>query len=150
VRKIIILIAFSLSVVSAVAGQGRQNKTDALKESLIRLEKESWEAWKKRDGKFFQGFLSDDHIEVGTGGVATKAQIVAFVGSPICVVKSYSVDNFKFAMLDANTAVLTYRADQDTTCGGKQVPAPTWTSSVYVKRGGRWLNALYQQTPIPK
>ncbi|PYK54746.1 MAG: hypothetical protein DME48_06925, partial [Verrucomicrobia bacterium] len=28
-----------------------------LKETLINLEKLSWEAWKKRDGKFFQEFL---------------------------------------------------------------------------------------------
>lgn len=39
-----------------------------LKETLINLEKLSWEAWKKRDGKFFHEFLSDDHVEVGSSG----------------------------------------------------------------------------------
>ena len=50
-----------------------------LKETLINLEKQSWEAWKKRDGKFFQEFLSDDHVEMGSSGAATKAQIVGAV-----------------------------------------------------------------------
>jgi hypothetical protein len=44
---------------------------------LVNLAEQSWEAWKKRDGKFFQEFLSDDHVEVGFSGAATKAQIVA-------------------------------------------------------------------------
>lgn len=114
------------------------------------LEKQSWEAWKRRDGKFFEGFLADDHVEVGMSGTATKAQIVGFVGSPICAVKSYKVDKFELTMFDANTALLTYYAEQDTTCNGTPVPSPVWTSSLYVKRGGRWLNALYQQTPTTR
>ena len=122
----------------------------AIKEALIKLEKQSWEAWKKRDGKFFQEFLSDDHVEVGFGGIATKTQVVAFVTSPVCVVKSYSVDRFELTMFDANSALLTYHAAQDTTCNGAAVPSPVWASSFYVKRGDRWLNVLYRQTQAIK
>jgi len=122
----------------------------ALKETLINLEKQSWEAWKKRDGKFFQTFLADDHVEVGSGGTTNKASVVAFVASPVCVVKSYAVDGFELKVFDANTALLTYHAAQDTACGGAPVPSPVWVSSLYVKRGGRWLNALYQQTRASK
>jgi hypothetical protein len=125
-------------------------KQNALKETLIDLEKQSWEAWKKRDGKFFQEFLSDDHVEVGFGGVTNKATVVRGVASPVCVVKSYAVDRFELTMVDANTALLTYHAEQDTTCGGNAVPSPVWVSSLYVKRGGRWLNAFYQQTQTLK
>lgn len=119
---------------------------DALKETLINLEKQSWEAWKRREGKFFQEFLSDDHVEVGFGGPTNKARVVVGVSSPVCVVKSYTVDNFQLTVFDTNTALLTYHAAQDTTCGGNAVPSPVWASSLYVKRGDRWLNAFYQQT----
>jgi hypothetical protein len=121
-----------------------------VKETLVNLEKQSWEAWKKRDGKFFEEFLSDEHVEVGFGGTATKAQVVGFVASPACEVRSYSVDRFELTMFDANTALLTYHAAQDTICNGKAVPSPAWVSSLYVKRGDRWLNAFYQQTQIRK
>jgi hypothetical protein len=117
-----------------------------LKETLINLEKQSWEAWKNRDGKFFQLFLADDHVEVGSNGLTNKARVVAGVASPVCVVKSYAVDSFELTTFDTNTALLTYHAEQDTTCGGSAVPSPVWVSSLYVRRGGRWLNALYQQT----
>ena len=119
----------------------------ALKEELVGLEKKSWEAWKARDGKFFQDFLSEDHVELGAYGVSHKAEIVKFVGSPACTVKSYDVSDFACTLLNKETALLTYRAAQDTFCT-KQVPSPCWVSSLYVKRDGRWQNAVYQQTVI--
>jgi hypothetical protein len=142
----VLIIAFA----SLAFAQGTLVNKDPLKETLISLEKQSWEAWKKRDGKFFETFLSDDHVEVGFGGRTNKATVVAGVASPVCVVKSYAVDKFELTRLDANTALLTYHAEQDTTCGGNAVPSPVWASSLYVKRGKRWLNALYQQTQTRK
>jgi hypothetical protein len=121
-----------------------------LLDTLTHLEKASWEAWQKRDGAFFQTFLSADHVEVGLGGPTTKAIVVAGVASPSCVVKSYEVGQFKLAAFNADTAALTYHAQQDTTCNGVRVPSPVWTSSLYIKRAGRWQNALYQQTPASK
>ncbi len=44
----------------------------ALKETLVGMERKSWEAWKNRDGQFFQGFLSDDHVEIGFSGISDK------------------------------------------------------------------------------
>ena len=138
-------LAFA-AVVRAQEPSGKAAADPALKEALVAREKASWEAWKNRDAKFFQDFLSDDHVEVGFSGVANKATVVAGVGSPVCVVRSYSVDRFELTIFDPNTALLTYYADQDTTCGQNPVPHPVWVSSLYVKRGGRWWNAAYQQT----
>lgn len=136
-------------LVSSLSATAESDDAAAIKEQLIKLEKQSWEAWKNRDGKFFQDFLSDDHVEVGFGGVSTKAEIVSFVGSPVCTVKSYQLDQFELRMLDKNTALLTYREAQDTVCHNP-VPSPCWVSSLYMKRGDRWLNVFYQQTEIHK
>lgn len=149
-KTLIVIVLVIFAFASLALGQGTLVEKDALKETLIGLEKQSWEAWKKRDGKFFEKFLSDDHVEVGFGGRTNKATVVAGVASPVCVVKSYAVENFELTKLDANTAVLTYHAEQDTTCGGNAVPSPVWASSLYVRRGNRWLNALYQQTQTGK
>ena len=144
-----ITVATALLLVSSVSASPESSDVAAIKEQLIKLEKQSWEAWKNRDGKFFQDFLSDDHVEVGFGGVSNKAEIVSFVGSPVCTVKSYQLDQFELKMLDKNTALLTYREAQDTVCHN-QVPSPCWVSSLYMKRGDRWRNVLYQQTEIHK
>jgi hypothetical protein len=54
----------------------------------------------------------------------------------------------KAARFDTNTVLLTYHAAQSTTCSGTPIPSPVWVSSLYVRRGGRWVNAAYQQTPV--
>ena len=147
----IALVVFAVGAgQQAFAEQAGGESQSALKETLEGLERQSWEAWKSRDGKFFSGFLSDDHVEVQPQGIVNKAAVVAGVASPICVVKSYTVDNFTLTVFDANTALLTYHAAQDTACNGKPVPSPVWASSLYVRRGGRWLNALYQHSPAAR
>lgn len=80
------------------------------------------------------------------GGPTDKTTVVRFVGSPVCVVKSYSVDRFQLTLFAGNMALLTYDAMQDTTCAGRPVPSPVLVASLYIKRGDRWLNAAYQQT----
>jgi hypothetical protein len=59
-------------------GVARQSTTDALQ----KLEKDSWEAWKARDAGFFSSFLSDDHLEIGAGGVADKTAVLKTVATP--------------------------------------------------------------------
>jgi hypothetical protein len=121
---------------------------DALKDTLVNLEKQSWQAWQRRDGAFFQAFLSDDHVEVGFHGVARKAAVVAGVASRACVVHSFAIDTFELTKLNPTTALLTYHAAQQTLCNGHAVPSPVWASSLYVRRGDRWLNAMYQQSQV--
>src|SRR5207244_3205232 len=127
---LVILISFSLAcwaleevsqsnqgtsrLIEGAAQAGTERDNMEIKEALVNLEKQSWEACKKRDGKFFQEFLSDDHVEVGSSGAATKAQIVAFVASPVCIINSYSIDRFELKMLKPDIALLTYHAAQDT------------------------------------
>jgi hypothetical protein len=132
------------------ASSRAQTEDSARRENLINLEKQSWEAWKNRNAQFFKDFLSDDHVEVGFYGLANKNEVLATVASPACTVQSYSVDQFNVTMLDANTALLTYHAAQETTCNDKRVPSPVWVSSLYKKRGDRWLNVFYQQTQTTK
>jgi hypothetical protein len=132
------------------ASSRAQTEDSARRESLINLERQSWEAWKTRNAEFFKDFLSDDHVEVGFYGLANKDQVLATVATPACKVESYSIDQFNVTMLDANTALLTYHAAQETTCNGKTVPSPVWVSSLYKKRGDRWLNVFYQQTQTTK
>ena len=119
-------------------------------QTLIDLEKQSWAAWQKMDAAFWDRFLSDDHIEIsGHAGVTGKKNVLAGIQSKLCHVVSYKVDHFTFRQLDPKTAVLVYRAEQDTTCAGIKVPSPVWATSLYQLRDGRrWQNVLYEHTPV--
>src|SRR5207249_3857673 len=107
-RILVIAFAPAVFLVFNLNVMAESSDVAVIKEQLIKLEKQSWEAWKNRDGKFFQDFLSDDHVEVGFNGLTNKSEVVAFVGSPVCTVKSYQLDHFEMKLLDKNTALLTY------------------------------------------
>ncbi len=89
-KNLTVLALLMFTFAASAFGQEAAADKGSLKETLTNLEKQSWEAWKNRDGKFFQNFLSDDHVELGFGGPSDKKSVVGFVGSPACVVKSYS------------------------------------------------------------
>lgn len=147
----LLLVAATLSlgqVKNKMSAKARSNPVEA---TLIALEKQAWEAFKNKDGKFFQNFMSEDSMLVGDSDISDKAATVKFVNDSPCEVRSYSLNNFKVTMLDKDAAIVTYKAMQDITCTGKAGPAQVMASSVYVKRGGKWLAAFHQETAtIPK
>jgi hypothetical protein len=65
-------------------------------------------------------------------------------------VRDYTVGDIDVLMLNADTAILTYSATQDATCGGAAEPSPVWASTVFVRRGGKWLAAFHQETPAQR
>lgn len=133
---------------SSVHARDAASEAAATGDRLMALERQSWVAWQGHDHEFFAQVLSDDHVDVGTRGVADKATVVAGVASPVCTVKSYQLGDLAFTRLSADSAMLVYRAQQDTLCGNLHVPSPTWVTSVYVNRKGQWVNTSFQQTPI--
>ncbi len=123
---------------------GQISKDSKLEAEIIALEKQAWEEWKNGNKKFVENFVADDVFYVYPEGVANKSQIVEGVGS--CKFNSYSLADFKFKMLDNNAALVSYIANQDIICDGKPEPKAVRSSSVYVKRNGKWLSTFYTET----
>jgi hypothetical protein len=142
----LVLIAAAALLLGAATAHAAPADDARLTTELVALEKQSWVAWQGHDGAFFDRFLSTDHVEMQGNGPAGKAGVVAGVRAG-CVVKSYAVDQFKLTRFGPDTALLTYRAEQDTTCGSARVPSPVWATSLFVRRDGRWRNALYVHSP---
>ena len=110
---------------------------DPLEAELIALETQSWHAWQDHDAAFFERFLSSDHVEYGPFGPSGRGDVITGVAAG-CTVKTWSVDHFRLTRFDERTALLVYRARQDTTCGTVHVPSPAWATSLYIFRDGRW------------
>ncbi len=147
-KKIFMILMIAIGVSSVAFGQTKMSKNadNSVQAQVVALEKQSWEEWKNKNSAWFQTYLTEDFLNVHNDGVTDKAQTVKSIATD-CDVKSYSLDNFKFVMLDKNVALLNYTAMQDAVCSGKTIPANVRVSVVYVKRGGKWLEALYMETP---
>ena len=122
----------------------------SLESRIMELERESWMAWKAQDSAFFDGFLADDHVELGRGGPATKRDVLGFIRGGACKVESYAISDFHFTRLSESSAMLVYHVRQSTQCAGSPVPSPAWATSVFALRDGRWRNVLYQQLPAAR
>ena len=145
-KKIIMILMIAVAATSAAFGQTKMSKDSKVEAQVIALEKAGWEAWKNKNGGWFQTNLTDDYLLVNSEGVNNKSEVVKSTASD-CEVKSYSLDNFKFVMLNKDAALITYTGMQNAVCGGKTLPTNVNSSAVYVRRGGKWLEALYTETP---
>jgi len=117
-----------------------------IQKTLIASEKKLWEAFKNKDPKPFKATLTADSVGVGEMGVESKADLLKEIVSGGCDIKSFSLSDFKLTTIDGNAAVLTYKGVTEGTCGGKAIPT-VWSSTVYVRRGGKWLAVAHQETP---
>ncbi len=144
-KKIMMILMVAIGISSVAFGQTKMSKDSKVEAQIIALEKAGWEAWKNKDAKWFQANQTDDALSVHADGVTDKAQGIKDL--PNCEVKSVSLDNFKFLMIDKDAALITFVGTQDAVCGGKVQPSTVRASSVYVKRGGKWLNVFYTEIP---
>lgn len=139
-------LGYWLALAAAPAAHSPDQKLEA---RLTAMEKASWAAWQNMDVPFWEDFLSDDHVELNAFvGPVGKAAVIGGIAKKVCKVRNYKVDRFTFRRLDENTAILVYRADQDTSCGSVTVPTPSWATSIYQRRAGKWKNVLFELTPI--
>ncbi len=148
-KKIIMILMIAIGVSSVAFGQTKMSKDSKIEAQIIALEKAGWEAWKNKNAAWFQTNLTEDFLMVNSDGVEDKAQVVKSTPTD-CEVKSFSLDNFKFVMLTKDSAMMTYTAMQDAVCNGKTIPAQVRASVNYVRRGGKWLEAFYMETPTVK
>ena len=117
-------LLFVALVPALASAQMQDGSPVAPDDALIRdLEAKSWVAWKAQDATFFE------------------------IRGGACIVASYSLGPLSVVHTSPDSVLVTYRAEQSTRCGTAMVPSPVWATSLYVKRAGKWLNVLYQQTP---
>jgi hypothetical protein len=124
----------------------KTQKVENMMDSFQLMEKGLWQAWKDRDVKPFEQHLTQDAIMIDNSGLADRA--TALKGITGCDVKNYSLGDFKLTPVDADAALLTYKATGvDATCeGGMKVPESILASTLFKKSGGTWRMLFHQET----
>jgi ketosteroid isomerase-like protein len=117
---------------------------------LIKMENEMWEAWKDKDVKVFKARVPSDGVLVSDQGIETKEQMLKDIPSMGCDVKSFKLSDFKLIAVGGNTYVLAYKGTEEGTCGSTPLPPNLWATSVWVRRGGRWMAVSHQESASNK
>jgi ketosteroid isomerase-like protein len=118
------------------------------KDALVALEKSAYAAWKSKDSKFWDTFLSDKFVGWGTSGKLDKASAKKEYTGADCEIKSYALSEERVSPRGQQAALITYKATVDGTCGGQRIPANSWVAGVYVRDGGQWKAVFHAQDAV--
>ena len=158
--KYFVLTAAAALVFAACTGDAPSNNANAAntaektapaaptKDALVTLEKSAYEAWKSKDAKFWDTFLSDKFVGYGSSGKLDKASATKEYTGADCEIESYGLSDEQMKLLGNDAALLTYKTTVDGTCGGQKVPANSWAAGIYVRNGDTWKGAFHAEAPI--
>jgi hypothetical protein len=144
--KMLIYFLMTLVLISAAFGQSKMSIDSNVEAQIIALERAGWKAWKDKDPSWYRTNTTEDVMLINSSGVANKTQMIKDLST--CDVRSFALDDFKLVMLSRDVVLMTYIATQDGVCAGEKIPARVRSTVNYVRRGGRWLEAMYMETPI--
>lgn len=119
------------------------------KEALMALERNAHEAWKNKDGKFFEGIMTDNFVMFGRAGRIDKAAAIKEIAESKCEVKSYSISDDQMMAAGNDAAVTTFKTTADVTCEGQKMPSPVWAATIWVRSGDSWKAVYHNEAPIP-
>lgn len=116
-----------------------------LKETLMALEKQFWQASSDANVDLIRGYITDDALTVGNFGVLSKEKTIAVnEGQPPFLF--WHIDNSQqICQLTSEAAVI---IDTATARRQGREAFTVNISSTYVNRDGSWKLAFHHQTPL--
>src|SRR5262249_12693895 len=106
------------------------------------------QAFEKADARKVKALMTDDHVAVTAyyGGPQNRDQEIE--GLPDHKLTEYRSGKMKVRLLGKDAALVSYELAMKGTYKGKPVPARSYASAVWVRQGGKWLEAFYQETDL--
>lgn len=148
-KKIMMILMIAIVASFAVSAQTKMSNDSKVEAQMIANERAVWKTL--TDGKFdaFGDLLTEDYQGFYADQMTNKASEIA--GASKTKFKRVDLSNFKVQMLDKNNAIVMYEVSSDVnTPDGKDVSGNSRNTSVYTKRGGKWLVAYHTDFKIEK
>src|SRR5262245_16931322 len=121
------------------------NAADAVKRSVRSIQA----AFDKGAREALQGLMTEDHVSIMTYTHSSNARDLLKSLSDYNFSK-YKISEQRVKFLTREVAIASHHATIDGTYKGKEVPSPVHVTTLWLKRRGKWLQAFYQETPVPK
>jgi len=145
--SVLTTVAFTACAGNALANNANTDPAGPARVVLITLEKSAYEAWKSKDAKFWEAFLSDKFVGWGSSRLDKGSATKEYTGTD-CDIKSYALSDEQISPLGKSAALITHKTRVDGTCGGQKVPAISWTASVYVRDGDKWQAIFHAEAAV--
>jgi ketosteroid isomerase-like protein len=119
----------------------------AVEKAILANEAKINEAFGKKDVAGMKAFVADDTVAVDAmGGPMMAADLFKQLPTMDVKIAEQSSGDAKYVWVDASTVVITYKWTVKGTYMGQPMPSPVYASTVWTKRGARWLPVFHQET----
>jgi uncharacterized protein DUF4440 len=127
-------------------GNRARSKSAAIS-AVVRLEKRVWAAAQERNAKAFEELVPADAMMIFQSGIVLQPEYLATMNER--TISHYELRHIDGLMPNANTVILYYEALRHGEEGGQAFPSgAVIETTTWIKRGGRWVAILNQETPI--
>lgn len=112
----------------------------------MQLEKQVWRAARNRDARAFAKLVPADALMIFQSGIVTQPDYLATMHQR--TLEENTIEDLRGFMPNTKTVILTYRTVRAGSFQGKRFPSnPVVESTLWIKRGKRWVAILNQETP---
>jgi Domain of unknown function (DUF4440) len=115
--------------------------------AVIRLEHRVWKVAAERNAKAFSKLVPPDAIMIFQSGILSQPEYLATMQER--TISKYELGEISGFMPNSTSVILYYKALRLGEQGGESFPkGEVVESTTWIKRGGRWVAVLNQETPI--
>ena len=135
-----------VAAAQSLASPDASGKEDSIEQQIVSKEREGLDALKTGDLERFGNLTADEAVMVDAQGPATKAQVLKNVAG--FTLTEYSMEDVRFVPVSASTGLITYKITEKGASHGKEFAAQAYVSSVWTKRGTKWVCLFSQETAV--
>ena len=157
-KKVVLTLAALALMCSAAAAQDVNEPTaqqaapmstaNTLDKALIANERKMNDAVAKGDKATFVSLVSPNAWSADGGGFMKISDFVAAFDQ--VKVTSWSISDEKVNWIDGNNAVVTYKWTGAGTFQGQPLPGNVYASTVWTKKGDKWVATYHQESEAKK
>jgi len=122
---------------------------NALKDELLALEELYWSAIRDRDGVTASALSDDPCVVVGAQGVGQvdRGTLAKMLEDAKYELKDFALEDVHMRRLSDDVVALAYKVKEDLVVEGEEVKLEAFDSSIWQRRGGRWVCVVHTESP---
>src|SRR5689334_1066532 len=128
--------------------QATMSTANTLDKALIANERKLNDSVAKADKATFQSLVSPNAWSADSGGFMKVSDFIAMFDQ--VKVSNWSMSGEKVNWLDGNNAIVTYTWTGSGTFQGQPMPGTVYASTVWTKKGDKWVATYHQESEAKK
>src|SRR5262249_39236890 len=140
------VLVFALTTLTAAAALAQAPNRAAVEKQIVANERAVNDAFAKGDMKVFKDNLAPDAVSLDGGGISKVITADFEKMMKSAKIQTWNIDGSQFYWVNDTTVLHMYRWTGKGTFEGQPIPSPTWASSLWTNKGGKWLAVFHQET----